>query len=417
MKLAVIIDDTTTIPFTQVDHDTFLSTLTQIHHNIYVFDKMPHDDHIKILKQEGFNILFLRDLIKQSILYSPPSFSAIMDREETPIDNDILAKFYDNDSILVTGGEGFIGSNIVKNLLQLPISKVVVFGHGENSASDLCKLYGDDERFEFVLGDIRDFSKLQKTINHYKPCTIFHAAAHKHVPILEMYPEEAIKTNIIGTLNVINAAIEASVKKFVLVSTDKAVNPISALGASKRIAEKICLAMDQFVPHMRITTVRFGNVFGSVGSVVPIFLEQIAHDKPLTITDSSMLRYFMSVNEATRLVLLAATTDKGNLFSLNMGDSISIGDLAKKLVEYIGFTFDLDNVHIIGNRGGEKREEDLIYSFEKILASHHEKLLVLHDTSDVWSQEEVENLHSILIHAIEYYSKQEILNLLQKYVP
>ncbi|MGL5955968.1 MAG: polysaccharide biosynthesis protein, partial [Brevinema sp.] len=312
---------------------------------------------------------------------------------------------------------GFIGSRIVENLINLPVAQVIVYGHGENSAYDLTKKYGTDRRFEFVLGDIRDPQKLIQTMLKYRPSVVFHAAAHKHVPILDSYPEEAIKTNILGTINTIEAATQAGVAHFVLVSTDKAVNPISALGTSKRIAEKICLAMDEFSDNIRITTVRFGNVFGSVGSVVPIFLEQIAQNKPLTITDLSMLRYFMSVHEATRLVLLAATMDTGNLFSFDMGEPISIGDLAKRLIECTGFTFDPNHIEIIGNRGGEKKSEELIYDFETILESKHQKLLVLQNTKTLWTKEQIDDLYNVLTEAVCYRSRDEILALLQKYIP
>ena len=175
--------------------------------------------------------------------------------------------------------------------------------------------------------------------------------------------------------------------------------------------------MDEFVPNMHITTVGFGNVFGSVGSVVPIFLDQIAHNTPLTITDPLMLPYFMSVNEAARLVLLAVTTEEGNLFSFDMGDSISIGKLAQRLVEYIGFKFDIKDVSIIGNRGGEKDAEELTYVFEQILTSKHEKLFALRNTEQSWTQDQVKEVCETLSHVMVHGSCDEILESLQKYIP
>ncbi len=417
MKFAIITNDEHLSSLSHVDPSQLMSTISNTNKNICILDYYPDSNVSSQLVQEGFKIILLSDLIRQASAVTIPNFSDIMNREENPISSVDLTNFYKGKTVFVTGGEGFIGSEIVDNLLRLSIEKVIVYGHGENSASTLCKKYHQDKRFEFILGDIRDKHKLFKSIKNSHPNIVFHAAAHKHVPVLELYPEEAIKTNVIGTVNTIEAAIAASVEHFVLVSTDKAVNPISALGASKRIAEKICLAMDEFVPNMHITTVRFGNVFGSVGSVVPIFLDQIAHNTPLTITDPLMLRYFMSVNEAARLVLLAVTTEEGNLFSFDMGDSISIGKLAQRLVEYIGFKFDIKDVSIIGNRGGEKDAEELTYVFEQILTSKHEKLFALRNTEQSWTQDQVKEVCETLSHVMVHGSCDEILESLQKYIP
>ncbi|MGL4677433.1 MAG: polysaccharide biosynthesis protein [Brevinema sp.] len=415
MKLAIV-NDSVQISF-QEDASQLLSCLTQINTNICVLKTHPDEYSEQSLLHQGFKIIKLSDLIRQMLLTNPPRFSDITGREEAMIDDEELIAFYRHKTVFVTGGEGFIGSHIVENLINLPVAQVIVYGHGENSAYDLSKKYGTDKRFEFVLGDIRDAQKLNQVMSKHRPSVVFHAAAHKHVPMLDSYPEEAVKTNIIGTINTIDAAIQAGVARFVLVSTDKAVNPISALGTSKRIAEKICLAMDEFSDNTRITTVRFGNVFGSIGSVVPIFLEQIAQNKPLTITDLSMLRYFMSINEAARLVLLAATMETGNLFSFDMGDPISIGDLAKRLFECTGFIFNHNHVKIIGNRGGEKKSEELIYDFEIILESKYQKLLVLQNTKTLWTKEQIDDLCKVLTDAVYCCSRDEILALLQKYIP
>ena len=417
MKFAIITNDEQIASLSHIESSQLMSTLSHVNKNICVLDHYPDPNTLSQLTEEGFKIIRLSDLIRQAGATTVPNFSDIMNREENPISNKDLTKFYEGKTVFVTGGEGFIGSEIVNNLLQLPTKKVIVYGHGENSANALCHKHDHDKRFEFILGDIRDNQKLLKSVKKAKPNVVFHAAAHKHVPVLESYPEEAIKTNVIGTVNTIEAAISASVEHFVLVSTDKAVNPISALGASKRIAEKICLAMDEFVPNMHITTVRFGNVFGSVGSVVPIFLEQIANNTPLTITDPTMLRYFMSVTEAARLVLLAVTTEEGNLFSFDMGDSITIAELAQRLVEHIGFKFDIKDVDIIGNRGGEKDAEELTYSFEQVLASKHKKLFALRNTDPSWTQDQVKEVCETLSHVMIHGSRTEILKSLQKYIP
>ncbi len=417
MKLALVNDDTQ-ISFMQDEESSqILAQLSKMDSNICVLKSYPSKNVEQQLITDGFKIVKLSDLIRQMVLQNMPEFSDITGREEAVIDNETLTQFYRQRTVFVTGGEGFIGSKIVENLLNLPVAKVIVYGHGENSAHDLCKKYGEDRRFEFILGDIRDINKLNSSMQKHRPSVVFHAAAHKHVPILDMYPEEAVKTNILGTVNTVKSAIQSGAGHFVLVSTDKAVYPISALGESKRIAEKICLAMDEFTENIRITTVRFGNVFGSVGSVVPIFLEQIANNKPITITDPEMVRYFMSVNEATRLVLLAATTEKGNLFSFDMGEPISIVEIAQRLYECTGFKFDSKNIHIIGNRGGEKNSEELIYPFEHILESTNQKLLVLQNTEELWTKDQVEDICQTLIESLEQSSRDDILALLQKYTP
>lgn len=414
----VLVNDNEQISFIQqADTQQLLTQIQQIDSNICVLDSYPNKEFEQQLLDQGFKILCLSDMIRQMIQFNPPEFSDVTGREEAFIDDEELTQFYRQKTVFVTGGEGFIGSKIVENLLRLPIAQVIVYGHGENSAYELYKKYAEDRRFEFILGDIRDIQKLNASILKFRPSVVFHAAAHKHVPMLDAYPEEAIKTNIIGTVNTVQASIQGGVSHFVLVSTDKAVNPISALGASKRIAEKMCLAMDEFTDNIHITTVRFGNVYGSIGSVVPIFLEQIAHNKKITITDMNMFRYFMSVNEATRLVLLAATTEEGNLFSFDMGEPISIGQLAQRLVESTGFRFDENHIDIIGNRGGEKLSEELIYPFEKVLSSKHPKLRVLQHTEMPWSKEQVEQICHTLSEAVLTYSRDEILNLLQKYIP
>ena len=416
MKILITSDVQSTLALHGLKNAEDLIKLTESDTKICLLSAPLSPEEIEKLPETEFRMLSLGDLIRQSAIASPPEFKDIVSRPETPVDQSVLESFYRNRVILVTGGEGYIGSEIVAHLLSLPIKQVIAFGHGENSINELIKKHGQHKNFKAVLGDVRDEEKLRRVFLEHKPNTIFHAAAHKHVPILEMYPEEAVKTNILGTKKLVSLAAEWKVERFVLVSTDKAVNPVSALGASKRIAEKICLSMDALIPDCRFATVRFGNVFGSTGSVVPTFLEQIAHNRPLTITDKNMLRYFMSIHEAVRLVLLAGTMDYGNLFSFDMGVPIALGELLEKLCAYYGVEPSQSCINVIGNRGGEKFSEELIHSFEKILASPHEKLLILEDSGSIWSEKEINLLYAEFSDAASFGSKEEIFALFNKYI-
>ncbi|MGL4563366.1 MAG: polysaccharide biosynthesis protein [Brevinema sp.] len=416
MKILVVADDKDILAFNKINHIQDLSKLTDSKTNICFIAQEPEHQDLTELKKQGFRVLSLSELIKQSLVAQPPQFSDIVNRQETQIDFQALSDFYKDQVIFVTGGEGFIGSHLVKHLLNFPVKKVVVYGFGENSAHDLIKNFCTDDRFEFILGDIRDQQKLSHVLKKNAPNIVFHAAAHKHVPILEQYPEEAVKTNIIGTYNVIRASEEAAIQQFVLVSTDKAVNPSSALGASKRIAEKMCLSIDRLIPTIKFSTVRFGNVFGSTGSVIPTFISQIAHNLPLTVTDKKMMRYFMSVDEAVDLVLLAATMKEGNLFSFDMGVPISLNLIIQQLFAFAGATITPKDIKIIGNRGGEKFSEELVHSFEKMMTSPYEKLMILSDETSLWTKEEIDTICLEFEQVANKGSKEEIMKLFDIYV-
>ena len=198
----------------------------------------PLDEEVRAhLNHSGVRVLELSDLVKKHAIVTPPTFSDIIARAECPHYRQQLEEAYTGKTILITGGEGYIGSALVQALLELPVERVVVYGHGENSIYQLQLQYKDDPRFSYILGDIRDEEKLLRSFDAVKPNVVFHAAAHKHVPILESFPEEAVKTNILGTYKTISAACHSKAERFILISTDKAVNPSSALGMSKRIAE------------------------------------------------------------------------------------------------------------------------------------------------------------------------------------
>ncbi|MGL4394461.1 MAG: SDR family NAD(P)-dependent oxidoreductase [Brevinema sp.] len=416
MKILVVADDKDILALNKINHVQDLSKLTGSETKICFLSQEPESEELQKLQEEGFRILSLSSLIKQSLVVSPPKFSDIVSREEAPSSVPTLSHFYQDQVVFVTGGEGFIGSHLVKHLLDLPVKKVVVYGNGENSAHDLIKDYRTNERFQFILGDIRDEEKITSVMKTVSPNIVFHAAAHKHVPILEHNPEEAIKTNIIGTYNTIKASCEAKIQQFVLISTDKAVNSSSTLGASKRIAEKICLSMDSILPEIKFSTVRFGNVFGSTGSVVPTFIGQMAQNLPLTVTDKNMMRYFMSVDEAVELVLLAGTMKEGNLFSLDMGYPISLDTIIQRLFDFAGAKITPKDIQIIGNRGGEKFSEELVHSFEKIIPSPYEKLMILSDESPLWSLEELQHIMQDCSEKAKTGTKEEIMKLFDTYV-
>lgn len=368
------------------------------------------------LQKQGVRVLDLLDLVRKYAVAAPPSFHDIVGREECSSNRKELARFYKDKSVLVTGGEGYIGSALIAALLELPIARLTAFGNGENALYSLITKYRDDSRFRYVLGDIRDEEKLRRSFLEESPQIVFHAAAHKHVPILEAFPEEAVKTNILGTRKLAQTAYECGVERFILISTDKAVNPSSALGASKRIAEKICLSMDVLSAKTRFACVRFGNVFGSTGSAVPTFLSQLAEDKALTLTDKNMMRYFMSVNEAADLVLHAGVSSEGNLFSFDMGTPVSMTKIIDRVFAYCGVDIKKHKIKIIGNRGGEKFSEELIHPFESLLPSTHEKLIVLRDESPLWNEKELSLMCAEFSDTASFGSREQVFALFDKYI-
>ncbi|EKD28198.1 MAG: hypothetical protein ACD_79C00390G0001 [uncultured bacterium] len=299
----------------------------------------------------------------------------LLGREEVGFDFDLISPFYKDKTIFVTGAGGSIGSEIFKQILKLPIKKAIAFGRGENNIHKLLIKTGHDKRIDYVIGNIQDYNKVLFEIKKYKPDIIFHAAAHKHVPMMEEFPEEAVKNNIIGTYNVAQASLQNNVRFFVYISTDKAVNPTSIMGATKRIAEKIILSYNR-LKKTRFLLTRFGNVLGSKGSVISTFIEQIKKGGPVTITDKKIERYFMSIPEAARLVIKSPTVKDGNVFILNMGKPIKIVDLARNLIKLTGN--DIKNIPIVftGLRKGEKLYEELHHENDNLISTKFDKLLI-----------------------------------------
>ncbi|MEH7437943.1 nucleoside-diphosphate sugar epimerase/dehydratase [Neobacillus drentensis] len=292
------------------------------------------------------------------------SIEDLLGREPVVLDTKGIGDKIENRTILITGAGGSIGSELCRQLCLFKPQSLVLLGHGENSIysieMELRKKFGEEIQFYTEIADIQDREKMFEILFKYKPSFVFHAAAHKHVPLMERNPEAAVKNNIYGTKNVAEAADAAGVNTFVLVSTDKAVNPTSVMGSTKRVAE---IVIQNLARHSqtRFVAVRFGNVLGSRGSVVPLFKKQIAAGGPVTITHPDMTRYFMTIPEASRLVIQAGALARGGeIFVLDMGESVKIVDLAKNLIKLSGFTEDEIKIEYTGMRPGEKLYEEIL---------------------------------------------------------
>ena len=324
----------------------------------------------------------LHKIIKGELEVKPREVKAddLLGREPVLIDEAEISRYLKDKRVMVTGAGGSIGSELCWQIARFSPKEIILFDHNENDVYFLTvdfKTKYPDLRIKTVIGDIKDIGLLKQTFSRYKPQIIFHAAAHKHVPLMEENPTAAVKNNIIGSRNLIYAANHYHVERFVLISTDKAVNPINVMGMSKRIAEMILQAKAKN-SKTKFMAVRFGNVIGSDGSVVPLFKKQIEEGGPLTITDPEAKRYFMSTEEAALLVLQAGAIGKGGeLFILDMGEQIKIVDLARNLVALSGLTIDKDiTVQFTGLRPGEKVSEELLLDKEKDKVTKHEKIYV-----------------------------------------
>ena len=296
-----------------------------------------------------------------------------------------LLNFIKGKKVLVTGGGGSIGSELCRQIARFEPAQLIILGHGENSifaiANELSLIFPDLQYYPVIV-DIRDETRINKIFRRFNPEIVYHAAAHKHVPMMEINPSEAVTNNIIGTFNIVKAALNSGTKQFVQISTDKAVNSTNIMGATKRIAELII--HDAFITSGRqFVSVRFGNVLGSRGSVVPTFEEQIAKGGPLTITHPEVKRYFMTIPEAVQLVISSSSIGKGGeIFVLDMGEPIKILDLAKDLIRLSGYA-DEKEIEIIytGLRPGEKLFEELILSSERFEKTKHPKIFVVKNGS------------------------------------
>jgi FlaA1/EpsC-like NDP-sugar epimerase len=293
----------------------------------------------------------------------------LLGREPVTMDMHSISSYITNKVVLVSGAGGSIGSEITRQVAPFHPRQIILLGHGENSIYSIemeLKESFKDENIEFIteIGDIRDEVKMMKVMSTYKPDVVYHAAAHKHVPLMELNPEEAVKNNIIGTRNIAKAASRHKVKTFVMISTDKAVNPTSVMGASKRLAEMIIQDLNT-KSETKFVAVRFGNVLGSRGSVIPLFKRQIEKGGPVTVTHPDMVRYFMTIPEASRLVIQAGALAKGGeIFVLDMGEPVKIVDLARNLIKLSGYTEEEIEIKFTGIRPGEKLYEELLQADE-----------------------------------------------------
>lgn len=306
----------------------------------------------------------------------------LLGREEIVLNNTKLKTIIKNQVILVTGGGGSIGSELCRQIVSLSPKLLVVLDIYENNAYDLqMELIQKGiprEQIKMIIASIRDKDKLREVFAIYRPNLVFHAAAHKHVPLMEDSPSEAVKNNVFGTLNVAQCAVEFKVEKFIMVSTDKAVNPTNVMGATKRICEMIIQAINETTDETDFVAVRFGNVLGSNGSVIPLFRRQLAAGGPLTVTHPDIIRYFMTIPEAVRLILEATTfATGGEIFVLDMGEPVKIVDLAKNFIKLSGLEVDKDiKIKFTGLRPGEKLFEELLMDEEGLGKTESDKIFI-----------------------------------------
>ncbi|MFK4290905.1 polysaccharide biosynthesis protein [Bacillus sp. RC250] len=289
----------------------------------------------------------------------------LLGREPIQLDDDGIGEKIAGKTILVTGAGGSIGSEICRQVMKYKPAKIVLLGHGENSIynieMEMRVTYKDTVEITTEIADVQDRHKIFEIMKKHQPYIVYHAAAHKHVPLMERNPEEAVKNNIFGTKNVAEAADTFKVNTFVMVSTDKAVNPTNVMGATKRFAEMLVQHLAAVSANTRFVAVRFGNVLGSRGSVIPLFKKQIQKGGPVTVTHPDMIRYFMTIPEASRLVIQAGTLARGGeLFVLDMGEPVKIVDLAKNLITLSGYSIEEIGIEFTGLRPGEKMYEELL---------------------------------------------------------
>ena len=323
------------------------------------------------------------DMSSQKLMVRELNTSDFLARGEVHLDTDSIRAYVTGRVVMVTGGGGSIGSEICRQLMRFNPKQLIVFDIYENCAyeleQELLNKYGRDCPVALLIGSIRDKARLDEVFEKYKPEIVFHAAAHKHVPTMETAPAEAIKNNVFGTRNLLMSASEHGVKRLVQISTDKAVNPTNVMGATKRITEML---MQQFSRKggMKCMAVRFGNVLGSHGSIIPLWESQIKAGGPVTLTHEEITRYFMTIPEAAQLVLQAgALAENGAIYVLDMGEPVKMIDLAHKLIRFYGYTPNVDMpIKIIGLRPGEKLYEELLMDVERdnMRKTAHNKIFV-----------------------------------------
>ncbi len=344
----------------------------------------------------------------------------ILQRDENCLDIERVSAYLKDECVLVTGAGGSIGSELCRQIIRFSPKRLVLFDIYENNVydlvNDLKREYGRELPLETYIGSVRDYSRLDAVFDREQPAVVFHAAAHKHVPLMEDSPGEAVKNNVFGTYNVVRACDAHHVKTFVLISTDKAVNPTNVMGTTKRMAEMIVQSFAQR-SRTKFVAVRFGNVLGSNGSVVPLFKKQIAEMGPVTVTDPEVTRFFMTIPEASRLVIQAgAMANGGEIFILDMGNPVKIDDLARNMIRLSGYTPDVDiKIEYVGLRPGEKLYEELLQSVEETTKTEHSGILIAQPFNMAW--EEVEGMLQTFTGVLQSNDDTQVVELLKQYVP
>lgn len=350
----------------------------------------------------------------------------LLEREPIVLNNESISKQLKGKTILITGAAGSIGSEIARQVLSFQPKKVIILDQAETPLHHIClevDAIKQNTAIRTIIADVKDRIAMERVFKLYKPEMVYHAAAYKHVPLMEGNPSQAILTNVNGTKNLADLSCEYGVKKFVMISTDKAVNPSNVMGASKRIAEKYvqslhlkCQENNRLTATKFITT-RFGNVLGSNGSVVPLFSKQISEGGPVTITHPDIIRYFMTIPEACQLVLEAGSMGNGGeIYIFDMGKPVKIIDLARKMIRLAGYIPERDiKIKIVGMRPGEKLYEELLNNTSKTLPTYHEKIMIAQEIQD-----EFLDLHSNieeLIGIASFFDNDDIVAKMKKIVP
>ena len=366
----------------------------------------------------------LRELISEENLYQSlrdVEIEDLLGRDPVELDNNNIKSLINDKVVLVTGGGGSIGEELCRQVMLHNPKQLLMLDIYENSLYDIeleLKAKYPNKDIRAIIANIRDEKRMFEIFEDYSPEIVFHAAAHKHVPLMENNPTEAIKNNIFGTYNLVNACDKYHTKRFILISTDKAVNPTNIMGATKRVCEMIIQAKDK-ESETEFVAVRFGNVLGSNGSVVPLFKKQIAEGGPVTVTHKEITRFFMTIPEAVSLVLQSITYAKGGeIFVLNMGEPVKIYDLAKSLIELSGLRLGEDiDIKITGLRPGEKLYEELLMNEENLEGTGHEKIFITEpmDFTMYEIEEKLDAFREIIDNDI--YDKNIIKETMKKCVP
>lgn len=397
---------------------------------IFAIPSMPEKERAEVLKEctntgvEVKVIPLITDLIRDISFVKQirnPEIDELLPREPISFDEKSISEYINGKIVLITGGGGSIGSELCRQIAKFNPQRIVIVDIYENGAYDIeqeiknnCNRQVD---IQVEIASITEYNRLESVFKRHNPNIVFHAAAHKHVPLMENNPGEAVKNNVFGTINVIKISKEYFVDKFILISSDKAVNPTNVMGATKRCCEKIVQIMSKLEGKTKFSAVRFGNVLGSNGSVVPLFKKQILKGGPVTVTHKDIIRYFMTIPEAVSLVLQASVyAQNGEIFVLDMGEQIKIVTLAENLIKAMGFVPYKDiNIIFTGLRPGEKLYEELLMNEEGLARTANKKIFIGKQV-DFDIQEFIDNLNDMRV-ICEGDDRKAILTKLKELVP